>query len=104
MSEINIPLTLYTSVTNITEYAWWNESDGDGDPFVGYAYQWTVDLAINPQNTGDWEKSYLNNELDVRPGDWLLMTNTTTLALRIVSISSAAGSAMTTEITVLMST
>lgn len=93
MTAVNIPITLYGSVTGVTEYAWWNESDGPLDPYVGYAYQWTVSINIQPQATGDFESDppFFYNESDVMVGDWLVMTSAgTTRAVQIITITSAS--------------
>lgn len=92
MSVVKIPITLYGSVTSVQPYAYWNESSGAGDPYVGQPYQWTVNITINPQVTGDWTKGYHYDEKDVVPGDWLVMTNNLpTLCVRVVQILSAGG-------------
>ena len=96
MAEINAPLTLYGSVTNITESAWWSGSDGDGDPYVGYAYQWTITVQINPQSIGNWSEGFQYTEANVQVGNWIVMTSALpSTSLEIISISSATGSILT---------
>ena len=90
MAEINAPLTLYGSVTDITESAWWSGSDGDGDPYVGYAYQWTITVDIQVQNTGNWSTGFSYNETNVQVGNWIVMTSSLpSTSLEIISITSA---------------
>lgn len=90
MTAVKTPITLKAEITSITPYAYWNESDGEGDPYVGYPYQWTITANVQPQYTGEWDHNYFNSELDLVPGDWVLRgNNTPPIALRIVSINSA---------------
>ena len=96
MAEINAPLTLYGSVTDITESAWWSGSDGTGDPYVGYAYQWTITVNIQVQNTGNWSTGFAYNEANVQVGNWIVMTSSLpSMSLEIISISSATGGVLT---------
>ena len=96
MAEIGIPLTLYGSVTSITPYAFWSGSDGSGDPYVGYAYQWTVSITVLPQSTGNWSSGFQNTEANVQVGNWLVMSsNTPSMSLQIISINSATGGILT---------
>ncbi len=96
MAEINVPLTLYGSVTNITESGWWSGSDGDGDPYVGSAYQWTITVQIQPQSTGSWIDEFQYTEANVQVGNWIVMTSSLpSNSLEIISISSASGGILT---------
>ena len=96
MAEINAPLTLYGSVTDITESAWWSGSDGDGDPYVGYAYQWTITVDIQVQNTGNWSTGFSYNETNVQVGNWIVMTSSLpSTSLEIISITSAVAGVLT---------
>ena len=96
MTELNTPLTLYGSVTNITESAWWSNSDGDGDPYVGLAYQWTITVHIQPQSTGSWVNGYQYTESNVQVGNWIIMASAMpSTALEIVSIISTGGGFLT---------
>lgn len=92
MAELLVPLTLYGSVTNITESAWWTQSDGAGDPYVGFAYQWTVTISVQPQNIGNFTEGYQYTEANVQVGNWLVMSsNVPSTSLEIISITSAVG-------------
>lgn len=92
MAAVKTPITLKAEITSITPYAYWTESDGPGDPYVGYPYQWTITALVQPQVTGEWDRNYFNSELDLVPGDWVLRgNNTPPIALRIVSIDNAGG-------------
>lgn len=92
MTAVKTPITLKAEITSITPYAYWNESDGEGDPYVGYPYQWTITATVSPQSTGEWDHGFANTEVDLVPGDWLLRgNNTPPIALRIVTINSAGG-------------
>lgn len=92
MATVKVPLTLYGSVTDIQPYAYWNQSSGVGDPYVGQPYQWTVTTIISPQTTGDWTVGFQYDESDIAPGDWLIMCNNLpALTLRIVNINYATG-------------
>jgi hypothetical protein len=89
MSQILTPLTLYTCAYDIQEYAWWNDSDGVADPWVGQAYQWQITANVTPQSTGNFDNSFQNTEADVRVGDWLAIgTAAPVLAVRITQIVS----------------
>lgn len=91
MAMIITPLTLYASVTQILDYDTWDNSDGEGDPWIGQTYQWQVNLSVAAQNTSDWTKGYTNTEADVVVGDWLIMTNPSPMALQIIGIDSQSG-------------
>jgi len=87
MSNVSVPLTLQSSVTNIIDYSTWDTSDGPGDPYVGYTYQWQVDIAVNIQYTGEWQNNFVFNENDVQIGDWLIQTsNVPEVTLQIIDI------------------
>jgi hypothetical protein len=87
MSSIGVPLTRQASVINITDYSTWNDSDGIGDPYVGFTYQWQVDIAINAQFTGEWQNNFAFTENDIQIGDWLIQTsNVPEVSLQIVDI------------------
>lgn len=87
MSSIGVPLTLQASVINIVDYTTWNDSDGVGDPYVGYTYQWQVDIAINTQFTGEWQNNFAFTENDIQIGDWVIQTsNVPEVSLQIVDI------------------
>lgn len=87
MSSIGVPLTLQASVINIVDYTTWNNSDGVGDPYVGYTYQWQVDIAINAQFTGEWQNNFAFTENDIQIGDWVIQTsNVPEVSLQIVDI------------------
>lgn len=93
MTEIVTPLTLYASITDIQEYAWWNESDGIDDPYVGYAYRWQITADILPQTTGNFEQGFANTVENIQVGDWILQTSDTpSLTLQIIEIVSTSGS------------
>jgi hypothetical protein len=96
MAEINAPLTLYGSVTTITESAWWTQSDGDGDPYVGYAYQWDITVEIQSQTIGNWSAGFQYTEANIQVGNWIVLTsNLPSTSLEIISISSASGGYIT---------
>jgi hypothetical protein len=96
MAEINVPLTLYGSVTNIIPYANWSGSDGSGDPYVGYAYQWTLTVNIQPQSMGNWSNGYQYTEANVQVGNWIILTNNIpSTPVEIISILSATGGILT---------
>lgn len=92
MSYVPIPLTLAASIVDINDFTYWNDSDGPGDPYVGYAFQWTVNIQVNPQFNGDWGAGFSYNEYNVQVGDWLVMTsNVPPVTVQIVAINSVAG-------------
>lgn len=92
MTALKAPLTLYCSVTSLTELNYWNDSDGNDDPFVGSCYQWQAIISVVAQNTGDFTNNFSYTETDIVVGDWLVMASQSpTLSLKIVGINSAAG-------------
>ena len=89
MSGISVPLTLPASVLNIQDYTTWDVADGVGDPYVGYAYQWSVDISVQPQLTGEWQLGFAHTEYDVQIGDWLIMSSSLPLiTVQIIDILS----------------
>ena len=95
MSQILTPLTLYTCAYDIQEYAWWNDSDGVADPWVGQAYKWQITASVNGQPTGNFDNGFAYTEADIRVGDWIAIgTSAPVLAVRITEIISAAGSTL----------
>jgi hypothetical protein len=89
MARVIAPLTLPGSVRTVTPYAYWLESDGPGDPYVGYPYQWQVEISCVPQINGNWP-SFAYSEVDIQTGDWLVMTSSTPIiTVQIVNIISA---------------
>ena len=96
MAEISVPLTLYGSVTSIVPYAYWAGSDGSGDPYIGFPYQWTVTVNIEPQSTGNWSSGFQYTESNVTIGDWLILTNNLpSTPVRIINILSATSGVLT---------
>jgi len=96
MSNVSVPLTLQASVSNIIDYSTWDNSDGAGDPYVGYTYQWQVDIAVNIQYTGEWQNNFVFDENDVRVSDWLIQTsNVPEVTLQIIDIISVGSGVIT---------
>ena len=96
MSNVGVPLTLQSSVGNIIDYTTWNSSDGAGDPYVGYTYQWQVDISVNAQFTGEWQNNFAFTENDVQIGDWVIQTsNVPEVALQIIDIINVGNGVIT---------
>ena len=96
MAELLVPITLFGSVTSITPTAYWTESDGVGDPYIGQAYQWSVSMIIQPQTIGNYQLNYQYSEANIQAGQWLIMTsNLPSTALEIISVTSASGGTAT---------
>jgi hypothetical protein len=96
MTQIITPLTLYTCIFEVNEYNWWNDSDGEGDSWIGQAYQWEIKFICLPQNTGDYNSSFVYNELNVIQGDWIVMSaGTVALSVQIVSNPVSVNGVMT---------
>ena len=96
MTQIITPLTLYTCVFEWNEYAWWNESDSEGDNWVGQPYQWQIKFVCKEQNTGDYNNSFIYNQSNVIAGDWIVMSNgAMALSVQIVSIVDNSGGEIT---------
>jgi hypothetical protein len=89
MARVIAPLTLPGSVISVTPYSYWLQSDGPGDPYVGYPYQWQVEISCVPQFNGNWP-NFSYSEVDIQVGDWLVMTSATPImTVQIVEIISA---------------
>jgi len=96
MTQIITPLTLYTCVFEINEHNWWNDSDGEGDAWVGQPYQWQIKFVCLPQNTGDYTSSFVYNESNIIQGDWIVMSNgAVALSLQIASTPVSIDGVMT---------
>ena len=98
MSQIITPLTLYTCVFEANEYAWWNGSDGVDDAYDGRAYRWQIKFVCNSQPTGNFETQYANNESNIIPGDWIVMSKgygNVALSLQIISIEDITNGVVT---------
>lgn len=92
MAEVNLPITLYASVTSIIPYTQWNESNGPNDPYVGYDYQWAVSMNVQPVLSGDFNNNFQYDETFVNAGDWLVMTSGSYVStVQIIGIDSAEG-------------
>ncbi len=95
MARVIAPLSLPGSVISVTPYAYWLESDGLEDPYVGYPYQWQVEVSCVPQSTGNWP-NFAYTEVDVQVGDWLAMTSAAPImTVQIVNIISAGSGILT---------
>jgi hypothetical protein len=89
MARVIAPLTLPGSVISVTPYAYWLESDDPGDPYVGYPYQWQVEISCVPQLNGNWP-NFAYSEVDIQIDDWLVMTSSIPIiTVKIVAIISA---------------
>lgn len=89
MSYIPAKVIEITSIDNPVEVAWWTYDDMTGDPWIGNAYRWTVELIISsPQTHSSHLTStpYFYDGLDVNVGDWIATEGGGRLA-KIVAIS-----------------
>jgi len=72
-----LPARLLTAnIISLDQYATWDENDGDGDPFVGQPYQWTLTANIYTQTHSS---PYTQTPLayttsDIIVGDWIANT------------------------------
>ena len=84
-----VPLTLFTTVNNITVHATWSDPLNTSDPWNGYPYQWDIQVEVRSQTHSDaaTPRPFTYNGLDVNIGDWIIFGNST-IALEIISISS----------------
>jgi hypothetical protein len=88
MAEVNLPITLYASVTSITPVAQWNQANGPNDPYLGYDYQWSIIMLIEPQYNGDFSNNFQYDETSVHVGDWVVLTSGSFIStVQIISIS-----------------
>jgi hypothetical protein len=89
MTAIRTPFTLFGSVFQIDEYAYWELPDYPDDPLAGRAYQWEITVAVNPQIIGDKSGSGSYTEDDIQLGDWITLTVLSpSTTLQIVGITS----------------
>ena len=89
MTAIRTPFTLFGSVTQIDEYAYWELPDYPDDPLAGRAYQWEITVSVNAQIIGDKSGSGSYTEDDIQLGDWITLTVLSpSTTLQIVGISS----------------
>jgi hypothetical protein len=90
MTAVSLPITLYASVISITPYDQWTQSNGPSDPFVGYDYQWSVYLQVQPVSSGDFNNNFQYDGTFVNVGDWLIMTSGSYVTtVQIIGIDSA---------------
>lgn len=74
---------------NVVESGWWNHDDGTGDPWIGYAYQWTADLTINAQTHSSHitPTPFYFDGNDIKVGDYITTVGIGRI-LQIIAISS----------------
>jgi len=96
MTQLITPLTLYTCIYEIEEYASWFTPDGENDPWIGRAYQWKIKFICQPQNTGNFDNNFAYTAENVVEGDWIAMSSgAIALSVKIVEIIDIIGGAVT---------
>lgn len=85
----NVPLTLFTSVNNISVYGLF---DDEVSPWNNYPYQWNVDISVKSQSHSDpfTTRPFVYNGLDINIGNWLIFPNS--MAVQIIAIISQTDS------------
>jgi hypothetical protein len=90
MSYIPAKVIEISTINNPVEVAFWTYDDSTGDPWIGNAYRWTVELVINsPQTHSSHLTStpFFYDGNDIRVGDWIATEGGGRTA-RIIAISS----------------
>lgn len=65
-------LQLKSKISQFDDYAYWNEDDNTGDPYIGYSYQWkvTIDCDLQPHGNHTTQTPNYYTGRDVQVGDW----------------------------------